>query len=43
MFAPRPPTRCILQGSCPGYTGGATDTYGMYPGAGDKAQIVSFL
>jgi len=24
-------------GSCPGYTGGPTDTYGTYPGAGDSA------
>lgn len=29
-------------GSCPGYTGGATDTYGMYPGAGGKG-VVAFL
>ena len=29
-------------GACPGYTGGASDTYGMYPGAGDKG-VVSFL
>lgn len=30
-------------GSCPGYTGGATDTYGGYAGAGGKAQIAAFL
>ena len=23
----------------PGYTGGATDTYGMYPGAGDRGVV----
>ena len=31
-----------MQGACPGYTGGASDTYGMYPGAGDKG-LVAFL
>jgi len=28
-----------MQGGSPGYTGGATDTYGMYPGAGGRGQV----
>jgi hypothetical protein len=28
---------------CPGYTGGATDTYGQYAGAGGKSPMVAFL
>lgn len=31
------------QGACPGYTGGATDSYGGYAGAGGKAQFAAFL